>query len=414
MKKFRLYGKIRNAESGKGIPGLIIEVKDADLFIDEVIGTAKTGRGGSFSINFPPSQFLPAYREKPDIYLSVKSPSGKLIASTRNALKPDVERNTEINVDIPRQIRIAASLEKEKPLLSSNPAGKSKKMAAWTFLSDKTGQTSLMQQVQEDLCGKRSILELLKQYMDELYLNPDNNAVQFDKLMEIFRSGVTPEAIEGHVYGVWMFFRTGDQEEPFSPIGNILQVLLGTTLDAQCPWVGKTFTSLSSSQIDSITEGGITPGQRVFRAVNHFRKMDRQIPNNLAFQLFDVWNGLDDAPPDEQKKFGHHKNGGYIIAVKGPSIYPKTEREVFILNYRWKNLANKPPLCWLIDEVVQIAEGLYLGQILSATRRLLRPYDPARPPADYEYQTFGYFLMFSEDWNTEAQRLFPFLDIPSI
>ncbi|MEN6488841.1 MAG: hypothetical protein ABFD66_08160, partial [Smithella sp.] len=108
MKKFRLYGKIRNAESGKGIPGLIIEVKDADLFIDEVIGTAKTGRGGSFSINFPPSQFLPAYREKPDIYLSVKSPSGKLIASTRNAPKTDVERNTEINVDIPRQIRIAA------------------------------------------------------------------------------------------------------------------------------------------------------------------------------------------------------------------------------------------------------------------------------------------------------------------
>lgn len=413
MKKFRLYGKIRNAESGKGIAGLIVEIKDADLFVDEVIGTTKTGRGGAFSVNFPPSTFLPAYREKPDIYLSVKSPGGQLIVSTRNDLKTDVESDTEINVDISRQIRIAAGLEMEKRLLSSNPADRAKRMTAWTFLSDKTGQTSLMQQVQEDLRGKRSILELLKQYMDELYLNPDNNALQFDKLMGIFRSGVTPEAIEGHVYGVWMFFRTGDQEKPFSPIGNILQVLLGTTLDAQCPWVGKTFTALSPSEINTVTEGAINPGERFFRAVNHFRKMDWQIPNNLAFQLLDIWNTLEDAPPDEQKKFGHHKNGGYIIAVKGPSIYPKTGREVFILNYRWKNLANKPPLCWLIDEVVQIADGLYLGQILSATRRLLKPYNPATPPADYEYQTFGYFLLFSEAWNAEAQRLFPFLEIPS-
>lgn len=346
MKNFRLYGKIRKAESGKGIPDLIVEVKD--------------------------------------------------------------------NEDISRQSRIAAGQEKEKVMPKASRAGKTGPLTTWTFLPDKIGQTSLMRQIRKDLYGKTSILELLKQYMDELYLNPDNNALPFDKLMEIFRSGVTPEAIEGHVYGVWMFFRTGDQEEPFSPIGNIMQVLLGTTLDAQCPWVGKTFTSLSPSQIDSVTEGGIKPGRQVFRAINHFHEMDRQIPNNVAFQLFDIWNSLDDAPPAEQKKFGHQKNGGYIIAVKGPSIYPETNREVFILNYRWKNLANKSPLCWLIDEVVQIADGLWLGQILSATRRLLRPYDPERPPADYAYQTFGYFLMFSEDWNKEAQRLFPFLEIPSL
>ena len=272
----------------------------------------------------------------------------------------------------------------------------------------------MMRQIQRDMSGKTSILELMKQYMDELYLNPDNNAPQFNKLMEIFRAGATPEAIEGHVYGVWMFFRTGDQEGPFSPVGNILQVLLGTALDDQCPWVGKTFTALSPGEIDSLTEGAITPNRRVFRAVNHFRKIDRRLPNNVAFELFNIWNGLDDAPPAEQEKFGHQKNGGYIIAVQGPSIYPPTEREVFILNYRWRKLANKPPLCWLIDEVVQIADGLYLGQILSATRRLLRLYDPLRPPADYVYQTFGYFLMFSGEWNEEAQRLFPFLDIPSL
>ncbi len=409
MKKIRLYGKIRKAENGRGIPNLIIEATHADLFIDELIGAVTSGRDGSFAIDFPS-----ACREMPDIYLKVKTPDGRLIASTRSKIKTDVDSNTEISVDISRQNRITAGLEKEKRLPTAGLPGKSEQLTTWTFLSGKTVPASLMREIQKDMSGKTSILELMKQYMDELYLNPDNNAPQFDKLMDIFRAGATPEAIEGHVYGVWMFFRTGDQEEPFSPIGNILQILLGTTLDAQCPWVGKTFTPLSPGESDSLTEGAIKPDQRVFRAVNHFHKIDRQVPNNVAFELFNIWNGLDNAAPDEQEKFGHQKNGGYIIAVKGPSIYPQTDREVFILNYRWKKLANKPPLCWLIDEVVQIADGLYLGQILSATRRLLRLYDPSRPSADYAYQTFGYFLMFSRDWNEEAQRLFPFLDIPSI
>lgn len=414
MNNFRLYGKTREAESGRGIPDLIIEVKDADLFIDELIATTKSGRNGSFTIDFPPPHPTSAYRDKPDIYLNVKLPNGKLIASTRNDLKTDVETNMEINVDISRQARISAGLDKEKRLPGANLADKPEQLTTWTFLPDNTWQSPLMQQIQKDMHDKTSILELLKQYMADLYLNPDNNALPFSKITELFRAGATPDAIEGHFYGVWMFFRTGDQQEPFSPIGNVLQILLGTTLDAQCPWAGKTLIPLSQSQVDSITDGGIETGRRVFLAINHFHRLDGQIPNNIAFQIFDIWSGLDDATPDEQKKYGHKKNGRHMISVKGPSVYPQTNREVFILNYRWKNLANKPPLCWLIDEVVQIANGLYLGQILSATRRLLGPFDPARPPADYAYQPFGYFLMFSEDWNKEGQRLFPFLEIPSL
>lgn len=268
-----------------------------------------------------------------------------------------------------------------------------------------------MHEIQEDMSGKTSILELLKQYMNELYLNPAN-ALPFDKLMEIFRSGVTPEVMEGHLYGVWMFFRTSDQKEFFPPIGNILQVLLGARLDARCPWAGKTFIPLSPSQIGSITEGEINADRQMFRGINHFHKMNLQIPINIAFQLFNIWKGMNDATTEEQQRFGYQKNGGYVVSAKGPSICPKTNREVFILNYRWEKLDNKPPLCWLIDEVVQIAEGLYLGQILSATKHLFCLYEPARSPEDYAYQSFGYFLMFSEDWNKEARRLFPALDMP--
>ena len=409
MKNFQIYGKIREAESGKGIPDLVVEAKDADLFVDQLIGVARSGQDGSFAIDYPPLQATPDYREKPDIYLNIKLPDGQLIVSTRSDIKTDVESSTEINVNLSRESRIATELEQAIP--AADAAGSSGRWTSWTFLPDKMEQSALLQQIQKDLSGQTSILAVLKQYMDELYLNPDNNALPFSKIMEIFGAGVAPEAIEGHFYGVWMFFRTGDQEEPFSPIGNVLQILLGTTLDAQCPWVGKTLRVLSQSEFDALTDGSIKPDRQVFHVTNHFRKMDRQIPNNLTLQLLNIWAGLEDAPPEEQKKYGHQKNGAYMIAVKSLSMYSKTSRDVFVLNYRWKNLANMPPLCWMIDEVVEIARGLYLGQILSATRRLLGPYDPARLPEDYAYQTFGYFLIFSGDWNMEAARLFPFLEI---
>ena len=35
---------------------------------------------------------------------------------------------------------------------------------------------------------------------------------------------------------------------------------------------------------------------------------------------------------------------------------------MFTLNYRYPKLGNYPPLNYLIDEMVQIADGLYLGQ----------------------------------------------------
>ncbi len=395
MNNFRLYGKIREAESAKGISDLIIEVKDTNLFIDEVIAITRSGGDGLFEINFlPPRQ--------PDIYLNIKTPDGRLIATTHGNVEPDLEYNKEIIVNIAGHDQIGAGSQKDQ----------ANKLISWTLMPDKSGQSQLMLEIQRDMSGKTSILELLKEYMNELNLNRNNNG-PFSKLMEIFRASVTPEVIEGHFYGVWMFFKTNDQKDFFPPINSIMQVLLGTRLDVRCPWVGKTFIPLSRSQVDSITENEISPDQS-FRGINHFHQINMQIPVNLAFQLFNIWKGMNDASIKEQKKFGYQKNGGFIVSVKGPSICPETNREVLSLNYRWAKLANKPPFCWLIDEIVQIADGLYLGQILSATKHLFCLYDPARPPEDYAYQTYGYFLMFSEDWNKEARRLFPYLNMPSI
>lgn len=46
---------------------------------------------------------------------------------------------------------------------------------------------------------------------------------------------------------------------------------------------------------------------------------------------------------------------------------------------------------------MQIAEGLYLGQLIYATE-LLKKFDPSVPAASYKYRLFGYFLLMDEEW----------------
>jgi hypothetical protein len=73
-------------------------------------------------------------------------------------------------------------------------------------------------------------------------------------------------------------------------------------------------------------------------------------------------------------------------------------------NYRWPKLRIIPPDRFCIDELVQIADGLYLGQLMYATD-WVKPYDPRQPPAAYRYGMFGYFLLMEEDWHQLRLRL---------
>lgn len=247
--------------------------------------------------------------------------------------------------------------------------------------------------------------------MAELRTNPDNNALQLEKMAKLFEMGVTPDSMESHYYGVPLCFRTGDSSEPLSSIGNILEILWGATLDGQSPWAGKSFSHVPAGIIDSITLGSTGNGEGLL-GINHFNKIDFKVPNNVSFQILNILMHLETPTLEEKESFGHEKKGCNFIARTNESIYPDTPRTVFQLNYRWKNLNNIPPLCWLIDELVTIGEGLYLGQLLFATETLLDQYDSDRPIADSHYQHFGYFLLFDERWNKEARRLFSFLEIP--
>jgi hypothetical protein len=287
------------------------------------------------------------------------------------------------------------------------------KLTTLTCLASESDADDLVKQIRADLEGRASILEVMRDYRDELQGSKDNNALPLRKLARLFELGSTPDRLEGHFYGVVPGLRTGDLHGLAADCGNLLGLLWGAAVGRVAPWVGKSFTSMSAADRAAVTGDTVPSTAAVFRGINHFNVIENAPVNVAAVSVLTVLWSLQEAPEQEQATFGHERNGGHFAAHKAPSIWPGTPREVFRLNYRYVGLKNVFPLVYLIDEMVQIADGLYLGQVLFATDRLFERYDPRAPSGRYHYQNFGYFLLFDADWNAEARRLFPHLEMPA-
>ena len=113
--------------------------------------------------------------------------------------------------------------------------------------------------------------------------------------------------------------------------------------------------------------------------------------------LVGIWK--QDVPSDEAREFGYDLKNFFFIAHQAKSIdeYNKG-KTIFQFNYRWPKLETMPPDSYCIDELVQIADGLYLGQLLYSTE-IFKPYDPTVDPGEYNYRSFGYFMLMTEDWH---------------
>jgi hypothetical protein len=180
-------------------------------------------------------------------------------------------------------------------------------------------------------------------------------------------------------------------------------LLWGATLQNQSPWVGKSFRRGDQATLRPLV--GDPGPNSMFLGINHFNRLDWHPTNGIAFYALSWWLNLEDAPQEERRAFGYERTGAHFVAGPAPSVCAETPRHVLSLNYRWPALGNRPPLSWLIDEMVQIAEGLYLGQLLFANRRLLGRFDAGRAPGDYGYQHMVYFLLMDEDWHQLRLRM---------
>jgi hypothetical protein len=113
-------------------------------------------------------------------------------------------------------------------------------------------------------------------------------------------------------------------------------------------------------------------------------------------KLAGVWTEA--VPPEEAHNFGYDLKSFFFIARQGTSINEENHgKKVFLFNYRWPKLRTFPPDNYCVDELVSIADGLYLGQLIYSTN-LLKPYDSREEPSTYQYRLFGYFLLMDDDW----------------
>jgi hypothetical protein len=413
---FRIYGRIRELESKKGLSNLVVQAKDEDILTDDMLGEITTGADGSYNISCSEEASRDLFADKPDVYIIVKSAEGKLLKTTKDDIRFDVDKEIEIDLDIPHITLAGAGVVEREPAewMKELDQEQLKKFKTWIWQKGYDENDEMVINLKKDLVDKSSVLELMKDYINDLKGTPDNDAVPFIKLKKLFELGATPEKMEGHFYGLTLGLRTGGLKGNIARFANVLGFLWGYTLADECPWVGKSFSLLDEADLETMTSKSFKPEAKAYLGINHFNRINSKPLNIISFQVLNWWMGLEDVSQSEKAIYGNEKDGGNFIAYKAHSVYHGTDREVILLNYRWKNLDNLPPFRWLIDELVQVADGVYLGQLLFATKRLQHTYDPERPDSDYKYQHFGYFLLFDDTWNPEARRLFPHFEMPVI
>jgi hypothetical protein len=404
----RISGQIRASESGLGVPGVVVVAFDADHNFDDRLGRALTDVDGHYELCYERSAFRDLFEQAPDIYLIIETPAGERLHTTEGATRFDADADERIDVAIPDASLRAAGLRVAEPAADIDPA----RLRSLLCLDAAAPGDALAAEIREDLAASGSVLELMKGYMAELVGDKRNDAPALRKFAKLFELGSVPTGLLGHHYGVTLGLRTGDLEGPLADYGNLIGYVWGVAIGATCPWVGKSFAAMAAGDRSQVVGVALPDATRIYRGINHFNVTEHAPVNIAGNALLDFMWRLADAPAQEQLRYGHERNGGHFVAHRAPSVYAGSPREVFRLNYRFTGLGNQFPLPLLIDELVEIGEGLYLGQLLFATAHPFERYDPAAPDERYHYQHFGYFLLFDEAFNGEARRLFPHLDMP--
>jgi hypothetical protein len=281
----------------------------------------------------------------------------------------------------------------------------------------------------------------------------------FDKLNVLFKCG-RYAPLDGPMIGISMAIRDSDyfrktaqrHGKDRSALANIewMATAWNATFSTTGLWMGKTFEPLSKETFAEACEGSgesltvFDPstariGRNFFREPANpnllqgigipvltklWRLLDRP-QNDLASGFRGI---LRQENLDKEGRIPYSKTGGIFLATPGVSVLDELRgKAVYQLNYRWHALEPAYPMTRLVDELVQIADGVYLGQLVMATEHyslgtlrvplgqveweLGEGFRGERPIAEYGYQNNGFFLMIDPEFAKDAydDRAFPFL-----
>ncbi len=258
--------------------------------------------------------------------------------------------------------------------------------------------------------GRRTPLKLFRYYSDvsEKTLGFGNVDKKLDKL---FLCGRIPRQLKGFHHGVTLSLRTDLSDRLHV---DFLRGFYGRLVAPGNPWAGKSFEEIGPEQLKSFTGTSDLGGATNYLGVNSFRhdtqtKGGRAQLNAMARAVLKHVIDTKAVPrADEYKDSWIESTGGYFLAREASSLDPDhPNKRVLALNYRWKNLGNKFPNDRLIDEIVEVADGLYLGKLFYATNVDSKPFDPRKPIEVYRYRSFGYFLLMDDWWVHDKNALWP-------
>lgn len=150
QKAFRIYGNVRELESKIGVPGLIVEALDKDLIFDDHLGSVTTDINGNFEIRYDKEDFQEIFfDQRPDIYLRIKTPDGKLVSTTEDKVRYGANRTEEFVINLPKKLLKGGENMKEKIEDSREFRGR--------ILRDKKLLRDLSEKIAEILNGKVEI-----------------------------------------------------------------------------------------------------------------------------------------------------------------------------------------------------------------------------------------------------------------
>lgn len=321
-------------------------------------------------------------------------------------------------------------------------------------------QQELEYLVAADFAG--NTLETLARYQKILGDNRQRDQWEsiHQKLMILFKCGqVVP--LDGPMIGISLSIRDSDyfQDTAHLPgqhrswLANLewMATLWNATFQDTGIWMGKTFEPVERHVVAKKTDRHAVTMEKYNRDTTRIGRNFFRPPigegklQSIGYQMLNQLWQLTDRPetPDtkgfdsiltqenltKEQQIPYTKTGGIFLADTGTSVVPDMHaKAVFQLNYRWPNLHPVYPMTRLVDEIVQIDDGIYLGQLVMATRHFSvaalgleigEAYGTDQPgwwaritgktdqPLDYGYQNNGFFLMLDTAITEQVYDAFP-------
>ena len=107
---YEVFGRVVEAKSGRGVPGVVVSAYDKDPVFDDFLGEALSTVTGDFRIVYDESRFKSVFDRKPDIYVKAKTLAGQELLDAKGATRFDAGPREEVKVVLDADLLTKAGL----------------------------------------------------------------------------------------------------------------------------------------------------------------------------------------------------------------------------------------------------------------------------------------------------------------